>query len=535
MILIIEKIIKDGLQALGIDYQEQINIEIPKSKENGDFSTNICLKLAKQNNLSPMELAERLKNSIDLKEIKSIEIKSPGFINFFVDKTYLLDNINTINKLGTNYGRSNIGNGTKINYEYVSANPTGILHTGNARGGAYGDNMHRILSFLGYEVTREYYINDAGNQVNNLGLSIQARYFEKCNLEFSIPEDGYYGAEIIELANELYEKDGSNLVNNDLSFFIEYGVNRLINRIIEDLKVYGVEYDKLTSEKDIYKKYPLENIIKTLTERGYTYEKDGALWFKSSTLLDEKDHVLLKSDGTYTYLVPDIAYHIDKINRGFTKLVDILGTDHHGYVNRIKSGLMAMGYDADILDIKLLQLVKLIKDGQELKMSKRTGNSLSLRELIEEIGVNATRYYFAARSLDTQMDIDLDKAIKYSNDNPVYYVSYAYARICTILNSNKVNLANKFEHIDLDKSTPILEILYDFPKIVSDAGLKEIPHLITNYVYDLATSFHYLYNEYRFVNENEELTNENLNLLLAVKNTMYNALNLIGVNPPERM
>lgn len=517
------------------ELNQEIVIEVPKEKNNGDFSSNICLKMAKKLELNPMFLAEKIKSVINNERIIKIEIKEPGFLNFFVNKDYLYTNLIKVIKQNNDYGKNNIGQGQKINYEYVSANPTGILHTGNARGGAYGDNMARILSFSGYDVTREYYINDAGNQVNNLGLSIKARYFEFCHKNSKMPEDGYFGQEIIDLAQKLYEEHQDKLLTENVEFFTEYGIKNMINRIIDDLKIYGVEFDILTSEKDIYNKNLIEKVIETLKDKNYIYEKENATWFKSSELLDDKDHVLIKADGSYTYLVPDIAYHVDKLSRGYAKLVDILGTDHHGYVNRIKSGLMALGYEPEILDIKLLQLVRLVKDGKEVKMSKRTGNSISLKELVEEIGKNAARYYFASRSLDTQMEIDLDMAIKKSNENPVYYVSYAYARICTILNNYPVHIIESFKLINKEKIEDVVEKIFDFSKVVEDAALKEMPHLITNYVYSLASSFHYLYNDYRFVDENNELTNENLNLLLAIKITMYNALSLIGVVPPEKM
>ena len=535
MINIIKESIKNSLSDLNIEITEEIIIDIPKQKENGDYSSNICLKEASKNQLLPMEMAERLKLNIKNSNIAKIEVKHPGFLNFFVNKKYLLDNINKILELGSKYGSSNIGSNQKVNYEYVSANPTGILHTGNARGGAYGDNMARILSFSGYAVTREYYINDAGNQVNNLGLSLKTRYLSLCGIDSPMPEDGYFGEEIKDLAKKLYTNHSAELIETETTFFSDYAVKELISKIIADLKLYGVEFDVLTSEKSIYEKYPMEKLIEDLEKKGLTYCQEGATWFKSSELMDDKDHVLIKKDGNYTYLVPDIAYHQDKINRGFTKLVDILGTDHHGYVNRIKSGLMALGHNPEILDIKLLQLVRLIKDGQEAKMSKRTGIGISLRELVEEIGVNAARYYFASRSLDTQMEIDLDLAVKKSNENPVYYVSYAYARICSILSNFKIEKKEDYSQLDLTKTADILEKIYYFPKIVEDAALKEMPHLITNYVYDLATSFHSLYNEYRFIDEDDNITQINMNLLQAIKVTMNNALKLIGVTPPEKM
>ena len=536
MIDIIKEAIKNSLLDININLKEEIIIEKPKSKDNGDYSTNICLKIAKNEGYSPIELAEKIKTKIKFPELENIDIKMPGFINFFVKKEHLIENINKVIELGKNYGRNNIGQNEKINYEYVSANPTGILHTGNARGGAYGDNMARILSFCGYDVTREYYINDAGNQVNNLGLSLKARYLEKCGLEFEIPQDGYHGLEIVALAEELYSVYKDELIDKNNEYFSNYAIDKLMTVIVDDLKLYGVEYDVMTSEKSIYQKYDLEELVKTLTEKGYTYEKDNAIWLKSSELLDDKDHVLVKSDGVYAYLLPDIAYHIDKINRGYKKMVTILGTDHHGYVNRIKSGLMAMGYDPKMLDIKLLQLVRLIQDGQEVKMSKRTGKSIALRELVEEIGLNAARYYFASRSLDTQIDLDMDLAIKKSNENPVYYVSYAYARICTILeNYGEMPVIKEYKNLDLEKTEDVLERIYHFPNVVIDAAKKELPHLLTNYIYNLATSFHSMYNEYRFISDDKNITKENLSLLLAIKITMYNTLNLLGIEPPEKM
>ncbi len=527
---IISQILKE------LDVNETIEITKTKSKDNGDYSTNIAMKLSKKLKDNPMNIANKITEKIQDKDIIKTEVKQPGFINFFVKKDYLFENINKILEQKEKYGSSNIGNNKKINIEFVSANPTGILHLGNARGGAYGDSLARIMTFSGYDVTKEYYVNDAGNQINNLGLSIKARYLELNNQPSTMPEDGYFGKEIYEIAENLKGQYQDSKLNEDLEFFKSIGKEELIGRIIKDLENYGIHYDKLTSELDIANKYGLENIINMLKEKKVTYESDGALWFKCSEFLDDKDHVLIKVDGSYTYLVADIAYHIDKYQRGFDKMIDILGTDHHGYVARLKSSVKALGNDESKLDVKLLQLVRLIENNEIVKMSKRSGKSVTLNELIEEVGVNAARYYFSKNSLDTQMDFDLTLAKSKTNENPVYYVSYAYARICSIINNAKdVTEFKKIESLDNEYTYNVLEKVYEFPEVVNQAAIKELPHLITNYVYELASEFHLYYSKVRVINEDEAITNANIAVIKTVKQTIFNALNLIGVTPPEKM
>ena len=514
------------------------NIEVSKSntKENGDYSTNVAMKLAKVLRKNPMEIASSIKDNITDDDILNIEIKAPGFINFFVKKDYLLDNINNVLNLKDKYGSSNIGHNKKINIEFVSANPTGILHIGNARGGAYGDSLARIMKFSGFDVTKEYYINDAGVQIDNLGLSILARYKEQCGLEAEMPKGGYFGKDIIEIAKELYKKYGDTYLDKDVDYFKKLGTKIMLGHIVDDLKEYRIDYDKFSSELEIRNKYNLDELIQKITDAGYTYEKDGAIWFKCSSLLDDKDHVLVKDDKTYTYLVPDIAYHYDKYQRGYDKMIDIFGTDHHGYVNRLKSSVKVLNNDPDKLEVKLLQLVRLVEDGQIVKMSKRTGNTVTLKELIDDVGVNAARYYFSKYSLDTQMDFDLNLAKSKSNENPVYYVSYAYARICSILREyNNSKEIKKYVAINDDTSYNVLEKVYEFPEVVQKAALKEQPHIVTNYVYELASLFHNYYQEVKVITDDEEETLERINLIKCVKQTIFNALNLIGVIPPEKM
>ncbi len=518
-----------------------INIEItkPKNNENGDYSCNIALKLTKVMSQSPLDIAKKIVKNMDWQtdtNILNVEIKEPGFINFFLKKDYLLNNLKLCLEQGKNYGSSLIGKGKKYNIEFVSANPTGILHLGNARGGAYGDSLARILKFSGFNVTKEYYINDAGNQITNLALSIIYQYKKLCNVEGSMPENGYYGAEIKKIAQKLYDENKDKLLNNSLDYFKELGTKELLDIIINDLKEYRITYDIFTSEKAIRDKYSPAEVLDNLAQKGYTYEKDGAIWFKCSSLLDDKDHVLKKEDGEYTYLVPDIAYHLDKYGRGYDKIIDILGTDHHGYVARLKSSMKAFNQDTEKLDVKLLQLVRLVENGEVVKMSKRTGKSVTLKELMEEVGVNAARYFFSRYSLDTQMDFDLTEAKAKNNENPVYYVSYAYARICSILkekeNTEKIE---KYWTLDNEDAYNVLEKVYEFPEVVKNAALKELPHLITKYVYDLATIFHAFYSKNRILVADEQETKENLDLIKAVKITLENALDLIGVIPPEKM
>ena len=532
---LLNKVIVEALEKLNV---KDIEVEIsrPKEKENGDYATNVAMKLAKILHKSPMEIANAIVDNIHDDSIVKMEVKAPGFINFFVKKDYLFENLNKVLQEKENYGRSTIGNGKKINIEFVSANPTGILHLGNARGGAYGDSLARILSFTGYDVTKEYYINDAGVQIQNLALSIIARYKQKCGIDAEMPENGYFGQEIIAIADKIYAEHQDTYLNQDISYFKKLGTEEMLGHIFDDLKEYRIVYDKMTSEKKITEDHPVEDIIQQLGDAGYTYELDGATWFKCSALLDNKDHVLKKADGTVTYLVPDIAYHLNKYNRGFDKMIDILGTDHHGYVARLKSSVQALGQNSEKLEVKLLQLVRLVENNEVVKMSKRSGKSVTLKELIDEVGVNAARYYFSKYSLDTQMDFDLNLAKSTSNENPVYYVSYAYARICSILREKDCEQnIKKYVAINDESSYNVLEKVYEFPEVVENAALKELPHLITNYVYELASLFHLYYAKNRILTENEEETLERINLIKGVKQTIFNALDLIGVVPPEKM
>ena len=534
----LQEIIKESLEKNNIAYEvDNIVIETPKNTINGDYSTNIALVLTKLMHKNPMEIAELIKNNISNIIIDKIDIAKPGFINFFLSKERLQSEINNIIKTNKEYGKSNIGLSKKINIEYVSANPTGTLHIGHARGAAYGDNLSRIMNYCGYDVTREYYINDAGNQMNNLGISIKERYKEVCGLECNLPEDGYHGKEIIALAKNIYDQYSNSKLEESIEYFKQEGLKVLLNQIKKDLDAFRVNFDVFTSEQTLYDRGLVEKVIETLKKKDECYINEDALWLKTTNHGDEKDRVLIKTDGSYTYFLPDIAYHVNKIERGFEELIDVLGADHHGYINRLKASLEILGYNKDMLDIEILQMVRLLKDGEEVKVSKRTGKTYTLNELIDEVGVNAARYFFASKSLDTQMDFDLNLATKDSNENPVYYIEYANARISKILNSYKkeINIKNKYNTIDDPLAYNIMNKLLSFTDIVISAANKKQPHIICNYVYELATLFHSYYAKEKFITDDEEYTNERMALLKAIKIVINNSLNLIGIIPREEM
>lgn len=533
----VQEILKKSLTNLQIDYEKEIEVSIPKDKNHGDYSTNIALSLAKSLKDNPTNIANKIKDNIQSEIISKIEVLSPGFINIFISEQYLLKSINTIIKENTNYGKSNLGQGKKVNIEFVSANPTGILHLGHGRGATYGDNLARIMTFTGYDVTKEYYVNDAGNQMNNLGISIKVRYQNLYNIDATLPEDGYHGQEIIDIAKKIKEEYQDTKLNEDIPFFKKYGLNILLDKIKKDLDIYRVNFDVFSSEQSLYDRGLVEKVITKLKNDNHCYIEDGALWLKTMDYGDEKNRVLIKSDGNYTYLLPDIAYHCDKIERGFDELIDVLGADHHGYIDRLKASLEMMGKDSGILDIKILQMVRLIKDNEELKLSKRTGKTVTLSEIIEEVGVNATRYLFSSKSLDTQLDFNIDLALKQNSENPVYYIEYANARICSILKKSK-NIAtniDQYQTLESQYTYNILNKLNEFKDIVETSASKKAPHIIANYVYELASLFHTYYNQEKIVTEDIQYTSERINLLKAIQIVINNSLNLIGIIPREEM
>ncbi|MBN6885004.1 arginyl-tRNA synthetase [Cytobacillus horneckiae] len=542
--------IKDAVVKAGLAAEEQIPdviLEIPKEKAHGDYSTNMAMQLARVAKKAPRMIAEGLIANFDQSKasIQKIEIAGPGFINFYMDNSYLTKLIPAVLDAGDSYGETSVGAGRKVQVEFVSANPTGDLHLGHARGAAVGDSLCNILAKAGYDVSREYYINDAGNQINNLALSVEARYFQALGHEKEMPADGYHGEDIINIGKKLAEDYGDKFVQEDekerFDFFREYGLKYEMEKLKNDLEDFRVPYDVWYSETSLYHNGKIDKALEALKANGHIYEEDGATWFRSTTYGDDKDRVLIKNDGSYTYLTPDIAYHKDKLERGFEKIINVWGADHHGYIPRMSAAIQALGYEKSALEVEIIQLVHLYKNGEKMKMSKRTGKAVTMRDLVEEVGLDATRYFFAMRSADTHLDFDLDLAVSQSNENPVYYAQYAHARISSILRQGEeqgfsVDQQADISLIGAEKELDVLKKIGEFPQAVAEAAEKRMPHRITNYIYDLASAFHSFYNAEKVLDtENPERTKARLGLIKAVQTTLKNALSLIGVSAPEKM
>ncbi|WP_273831777.1 arginine--tRNA ligase [Guptibacillus sedimenti] len=522
----------------------EVILESPKDKAHGDYATNMAMQLARIAKKAPRAIAEDLKANLDMTKagIKQIDIAGPGFINFFMDTAYLTELIPTILDKGNNYGRSADKN-EKIQVEFVSANPTGSLHLGHARGAAVGDTLCNVLDRAGYDVSREYYINDAGNQIHNLTVSLEARYMQALGKEKDMPEDGYQGQDIVQFGKDLVEKEGDRLLQlNDkerYAYFREYGLERELEKLKKDLKEFGVEFDVWFSETSLYQSNKIDNVLAKLKERGETFEQDGATWFRSTTYGDDKDRVLIKGDGSYTYLTPDIAYHQDKLSRGFDKLINIWGADHHGYIPRMKAAIEALGYKREQLEVEIIQMVNLFKDGEKMKMSKRTGKAVTLRELMDEVGIDAMRYFFSMRSSDSHLDFDMDLAVSRSNENPVYYVQYAHARVCSILRQGEEMGLTEDADLSLitsEKEMDLLKKLGELPEAIAEAAEKRMTHRITNYAFELAQALHSFYNAERVL-DSEDLAKSaaRFKLMKAVRQTIQNTLEIIGVTAPEKM
>ncbi|SEN46324.1 arginyl-tRNA synthetase [Mesobacillus persicus] len=542
--------IKAAVIKAGLAEEAQIPdavLELPKEKAHGDYATNMAMQLARVAKKPPRKIAEELVEHFDKNKasIEKIEIAGPGFINFYMNNSYLTDLIATILEAGNRYGETNVGNGEKVQVEFVSANPTGDLHLGHARGAAVGDSLSNVLAKAGYDVSREYYINDAGNQINNLALSVEARYFQALGEEREMPEDGYHGADIIGIGKNLAEEHGDKFakMSDEERFdaFRKHGLEYELEKLKKDLEAFRVGFDVWFSETSLYQNGKIEVALEVLKEKGHIYEEDGATWFRSTTFGDDKDRVLIKQDGSFTYLLPDIAYHQDKLKRGFEKLINIWGADHHGYIPRMRAAIQALGYEGDTLEVEIIQMVQLYKNGEKMKMSKRTGKAVTMRDLIDEVGLDATRYFFAMRSSDTHMDFDLDLAVSQSNDNPVYYAQYAHARICSILRQAEeqglaVDTSADFSLVGAEKEVDLLKKLGEFPQAVAEAAQKRVPHRVTNYIFELASTFHSFYNAEKVLEmEQKERTAARLGLVKSVQITLKNALDLIGVSAPEKM
>ncbi|MEI7885378.1 MAG: arginine--tRNA ligase [Clostridia bacterium] len=523
-------------------------LEVPREKSHGDFATNCGMLLAKQAKMKPREIAELILANFDKNGtwVENLEIAGPGFINFSLNNAWLYETIPTILSEKTNYGSSKIGAGKKVNVEFVSANPTGLLHMGNARGAALGDTIGNLLQAAGFYVEKEYYINDAGNQILLFGETLDVRLRQHLGEKIELREDGYQGIDIMDTVQRYLSQHGTGIMKlseaERRQLLIDYALKEKLDHISNALAAFGVRYDVWFRESELYNSGAVKRAMDILQEKGYVYEKEGALWLKTSSLGEEKDEVMVRSNGTPTYFAGDIAYHLNKYERGFTWLINIWGADHHGHVARMKNAMNLFGYEKESLDIILMQLVRLFSNGELIRMSKRTGQFITLLELMEEVGVDAARYFFVMRSADSHLEFDMDLARSQSSDNPVYYVQYAHARICSILRQaaeNDIDVpeagTTKLELLSDAAEFTLLKKLADFPNLIETAALMREPHRLTTYAGDLAAIFHSFYAKCHVLNEAPELTAVRLQLAAATRITLGNLLKLIGVSAPEKM
>ena len=523
--------------------------EIPADKNNGDYSANAAFMLSKALRMPPRKIAEEIQSKINLENtyFEKCEIAGPGFINFFLKNDFYADVLSDIDTLGDDYGKSNFGNGKKINVEFVSANPTGPMHMGNARGGALGDCLAAVLEWAGYEVAREFYVNDAGNQIEKFGCSLEARYLQLFDDSVEIPEDAYLGDDITAHAKAFAEIHGDKYVSASeeerRDALCDFALPKNIQKLKDDLLKYRITYDRWYLESDLHNSGAVTDIIEKLKASGYTYEQEGALWLKSTEFGDEKDRVLMRANGVPTYLVPDIAYHYDKlVTRNFDRAIDILGADHHGYIARMMAALTALGVDANRLKIVIMQMVRLVKNGETYKLSKRSGKAVTLETLLDEVPIDAARYVFNSKEPNTHLEFDLDLAVEQSSQNPVYYVQYAHARICSILRNleaegvtPKALSADALDCLSASEEREVIRHLSTLPQTIINAAEGYDPALITRYAFDLATLFHRFYNACRVKGEEEGIMQARLSLCVAVKTVIANVLKLLKIDAPSEM
>ena len=549
---IIEQAVKKAVSngALPETEMPQFNIEKPANKDNGDYSTNVAMAGARAFKKAPRMIAEAIVSCIDLDgtAFERVEIAGPGFMNFFLSQQFYSNVLKDVFSCGKDYGKSDYGQGKRVLVEFVSANPTGPMHIGNARGGAIGDCLASVLDWAGFSVNREFYVNDAGNQIEKFATSLEVRYLQHYDSSVELPEDAYHGQDIVEHAENFIKEYGDKYVNADSKerrkALVDFALPKNIAGLERDLGRYRITYDKWFRESTLHNDGSVQRVIDALKEKGVTYEQDGALWFKASEYGNDKDIVLVRANGLPTYIVPDIAYHYNKlVTRGYDKAIDVLGADHHGYVPRMKAALTALGLDASRLDCVIMQMVRLVREGETIKLSKRSGKAITLNTLIDEVPLDAARFFFNLREPNSHFDFDLELAAKQSSENPVYYVQYAHARICSIIkkaqeqgvelktpSDDELALLNSKEEKDLIRH---LSLLTD--EIVSAAKSYD-PAKITHYVIELATLFHNFYNAQRvMLDDNEGLMQARLFLCKAVKDTIYNILTMLKITAPEVM
>ena len=525
---------------------DEIQLEIPKNPEHGDFSTNLAMVLAKPERKAPRKIAEALVAALEGTPVcDKIEIAGPGFINFRLTATCWYAVLDRVVAEGSKFGHSDIGRGTKIQVEFVSANPTGPLHIGHGRGAVVGDAVAAVLQAAGFDVQREYYINDAGNQVQTLGRSILLRLRELQGEVVDFPEDGYQAAYVTELAAQYRAEEGelSGAAEAEaIESCARFGVRKVLKWIEADLKDFGIEFDNWYSEKSLYDRNMVDQELKKLATKGLTFNQDDALWLKTTEFGDDKDRVLIKSDGSYTYFASDVAYHMEKFERGFDRVIDVWGADHHGYIPRMKAMLSGLGYSPDALEVLLIQMVNLLRDGKPYIMGKRSGNFITLKEVVGEVGRDACRFFFLMRRCDSQLDFDLELAKQQNSDNPVYYVQYAHARVCSInRNAAAEGIALPqtgqvdYARLDLPEELALVKQLARFPETVASAALNYEPHRVIFYLQDLAAQFHSYYNCHRVLVDDAATTLARLYLINSVRIVLANALGLLGLSAPERM
>lgn len=525
------------------------NIEKPANSANGDFSANVALAGAKAFKKAPRVIAECIKNNLYLDGtlFDRVEIAGPGFLNFYLSDRYYSEIVKDVMNKGEDYGKSDFGKGKKILVEFVSANPTGPMHIGNARGGAIGDCLSSVLEWAGYEVNREFYVNDAGNQIEKFATSLEVRYLQLYKDGVEMPEDAYHGADITEHAKNFAEEYGDKYVEasseDRRKALVDFALPKNIAGLERDLLSYRIKYDRWFKESTLHADGSVKEIIEKFKELGVTYEQDGALWFKASEFGNDKDVVLIRANGIPTYIVPDIAYHYNKlVTRGYDKAVDVLGADHHGYVPRMKAALSALGIDADRLDCVIMQMVRLVRNGETIKLSKRSGKAITLTTLLEEIPIDAARFFFNLREPNSHFDFDLDLAAQETSQNPVYYVQYAHARICSILKKAqdegvtlRTPTSEELDMLTSDEERELIRHLSTLTDEIVAAAKAYDPAKITHFVIELATLFHKFYNARRVMVEDEGLMQARLYLCLAVKETIKNILTMLKISAPETM
>jgi len=525
------------------------NIEIPADRSHGDFATNAAMSCAKAFKAAPRKIAELICEAIVLEgtSFERCEIAGPGFINFFLSKKWFSNVVNTVLNEKDSYGRTDTGAGRKVLVEFVSANPTGPMHIGNARGGAIGDCLSAVLDWAGYDVSREFYVNDAGNQIEKFATSLEIRYLQLYRDGVELPEDAYHGEDIVSHAKSFAEINGDKYVDADASerrdALVAFALPKNIQKLEEDLLKYRIVYDKWFKESYLHESGAVSEIIELLKKSGYTYEQEGALWFKSSEFGDEKDRVLVRANGIPTYFVPDIAYHYNKlVKRGFDKAIDILGADHHGYIPRMKAAMAALGVEPSRLDIVIMQMVRLVKNGETYKLSKRSGKAVTLETLLDEVPIDAARFFFNLREANSHFEFDLDLAVEQSSKNPVYYVQYAHARICSILRNLEEDgtvpqsmTAEQLCILDKPEEIELIRHIASLPNTIDAAAKEYDPAKITRYSLELAALFHKFYDKCRIKGEEVELLHARLNLCLAVKTALKNSLTILKIDCPEKM